>query len=152
MKRKLIFFVPSLGLFALAAWFAVSLLPQPPYISLTNEDLQKMLEQDALIIDIRRPDEWRQTGVIEGSTLITAFDERGRMTQEFPALFGQVTDSAQPVILICRTGNRTDVLSRLLMEELGYEKVYNVSNGIVSWIGDGGKVQPCLNRGPDLRC
>jgi rhodanese-related sulfurtransferase len=42
-----------------------------------------------------------------------------------------------PVILICRTGNRTDTLSRALIEQLGYTKVYNVKEGIVRWISDG---------------
>ncbi|MDP2030430.1 MAG: hypothetical protein Q8K12_12395 [Thiobacillus sp.] len=31
-----------------------------------------------------------------------------------------------PVILICRTGNRTDKQARVLMEEQGYTQVYNV--------------------------
>jgi len=42
-----------------------------------------------------------------------------------------------PVILICRTGSRTDVLSRALVEELGYTQVYNVKNGITRWVSEG---------------
>jgi len=152
MKRKLLILAPILLLVPLAVWFLPGLLPAPPYESLDNEGLERMVQEGALVVDIRRPEEWRQTGVVEGSYLVTAFDERGRMTQEFPAFFGELTDPDQPVVLICRTGNRTDALARMLMEEAGYEQVYNVSRGIVSWIADGGDVKACPGRGPDLRC
>ena len=36
-----------------------------------------MQEQNVPIIDIRRPDEWRSTGVISGSYLLTFFDAKG---------------------------------------------------------------------------
>lgn len=124
----------------------------PMVRSLDNEGLQRMVKEGAMVIDIRRPEEWRQTGVIEGSYLVTAFDEQGRLTREFGALFGGLTDPAQPVVLICRTGNRTDVLSRLLVEQAGYREVYNVTHGITSWIASGGAVKPCEGRGADLRC
>ncbi len=94
----------------------------------------------------------RQTGVIEGSYLVTAFDEQGRMTRRFPAFFGELTDPEQHVVLICRTGNRTDALARMLIEQAGYQQVYNVTRGITSWIAAGGEVKPCPGRGPDLRC
>jgi rhodanese-related sulfurtransferase len=152
MKQKLLLLLPILIIAPLGIWLALSLMPKPPYEALDNAGLQRMLDEGALVIDIRRPEEWRGTGVIEGSYLVTAFDEQGRPTQEFATLFGQLTRPEQPVVLICRTGNRTDVLARLLMEQAGYEQVYNVSNGIVSWIAAGGHVKPCTGRGPDLRC
>lgn len=39
-----------------------------------------------------------------------------------------------PVVLICRTGSRTDKLARELMEKQGYTQVYNVRHGITGWI------------------
>jgi rhodanese-related sulfurtransferase len=56
------------------------------------------------------------------------------------------------VVLICRTGNRTDALARMLIEQAGYQQVYNVTHGITSWIAAGGNVNACTARGPDLRC
>ncbi|MBT8004435.1 MAG: rhodanese-like domain-containing protein, partial [Rhodospirillales bacterium] len=38
------------------------------------------------------------------------------------------------VILICRTGSRTSILSQMLTEQAGFSKVYNVTDGIVKWI------------------
>ena len=44
-----------------------------------------------------------------------------------------------PVVLICRSGNRTDVVARELVEQ-GYTKVYNVRHGISRWIGESNPV------------
>jgi rhodanese-related sulfurtransferase len=152
MKRKVLFLIPILVLAPLAVWLATGLLPAPPYAPLDNAALERMVDEGALVVDIRRPEEWRQTGVIEGSYLITAFDEQGRMTREFPALFGELIAPDQPVVLICRTGNRTDVLARMLIEQADYQQVYNVTRGITSWMAAGGEVKPCPTRGADLRC
>ena len=45
-----------------------------------------------------------------------------------------------PVVLICRTGNRTDALARELIEKMGYTQIYNVRDGITRWIGDNNPV------------
>lgn len=105
---------------------------EPPYNSLDNTQLQAMLGSDVPIYDIRRPEEWRQTGVIEGSQLLTFVDAGGRVQPDFLNQFTRAKND--PVILICRTGNRTSNLARYLVEELGYTKVFNVSDGITRWI------------------
>jgi rhodanese-related sulfurtransferase len=89
------------------------------------------------LFDIRRQDEWRQTGVIEGSQLLTFVDGGGRVTPDFLERFGNVAARDDPVILICRTGNRTSTLARHLVEQLGYTRVYNVRDGITRWIDEG---------------
>ncbi|TNF35249.1 MAG: rhodanese-like domain-containing protein [Gammaproteobacteria bacterium] len=109
---------------------------EPPYTNLDNDQLKAMLEQDVTIIDIRRPDEWRQTGVIEGSQLLTFVDATGRLQPDFLNRFSSVVGKDEPVILVCRTGNRTSTLARYLVDEMGYTQVYNVRNGITHWIGD----------------
>ena len=96
-----------------------------------------MLEQDVMIIDIRRPEEWKQTGVVAGSQKLTAFDKGGRLNPNFLPTFTQSVGKDQPVILICRTGNRTRALSNVLSKELGYTNINNVKNGITSWIREG---------------
>ncbi len=107
------------------------------YTNISNETLQQLLDQGVTIVDIRRPEEWRQTGVVKGSHKITMFDHRGRILPDFQAKFEAVTDPDEPVILICRTGNRTAVAGRLLSEQLGYKHIYNVERGITDWIRNG---------------
>jgi rhodanese-related sulfurtransferase len=96
-----------------------------------------MLAADVPIFDVRRPDEWRQTGIVEGSQLLTFVDGNGRVKPGFLDLFTSAVGKNDPVILICRTGNRTNTLARHLVENMGFTQVYNVRNGITEWIRDG---------------
>ena len=107
-----------------------------PYTNIDNEQLKELVSKGIPIYDIRRPDEWRQTGVVEGSRKLTFVDERGRPNPEFFSRFTAEVGKGDPVILICRTGNRTDTLGRHLVEQMGYTKVYNVRDGISQWIRD----------------
>lgn len=120
--------------------FCLSACYQLPYQNLTNAELQTLLEQGIPIYDVRRPDEWQQTGVIEGSRLLTFIDASGRLNPDFFSTFTQLVNQNDPVILICRTGNRTSALALSLVEQRGYTNVYNVRNGILGWIKDGGAV------------
>lgn len=123
----------------LGIFLSVTLLSgcaEPPYGNLDNEQLKAMLEKNVPIYDIRRPEEWRQTGVVEGSQLLTFVDAGGRLMPDFLPSFTSVVGKGDPVILICRTGNRTSTLARHLVEQMGYTNVFNVRDGIVQWIRD----------------
>jgi len=50
--------------------------------------------------------------------------------------FTSAVGKDDPVVLICRTGNRTSTLARHLVEQMGYTQVYNVRDGITRWIRD----------------
>lgn len=114
---------------------------EPPYSNIKNDQLQTMLEDNVPIYDVRRPEEWQQTGVIEGSQLLTFVDVNGRMKENFLSRFTAEVDKNDPVILICRTGSRTRSLAYYLIEELGYTNVYNVEDGITRWIREKRPVQ-----------
>ena len=114
---------------------ALGACAEPPYTNVDNAQLKTLLAQGVPIYDIRRAEEWRQTGVVEGSRKLTFVDAAGRPNPEFLPSFGAEVGKSTPVILICRSGNRTDKLARELMEKHGYTHVYNVRNGIVGWIG-----------------
>ena len=116
--------------------FGLSACSQPPYTNVDNAQLQSMLERNIPIYDVRRPEEWRQTGVVEGSELLTFADANGRVMPDFLSSFTAATDRHDPVILICRTGSRTGTLARYLVEQMGYTQVFNVRNGISQWIRD----------------
>ena len=103
-----------------------------------NEELSKLIKSGVPVIDIRTAPEWLQTGVVPGSHLLTFFDEQGKVNA--PAWVEKARHIAKPgdpVIVICRTGNRTKAVSQFLSDRVGYAKVYNVRNGIVSWAKDG---------------
>ena len=110
------------------------------YYNLDNKQLTTLLEQGVPIYDIRRPEEWKKTGVIAGSEMLTFVDKSGRLKPDFLPAFTATINKDQPVILICRTGNRTSVLAKYLTRELGYTNIYNVKNGITSWMRNGGNI------------
>lgn len=126
---------PILSLFLVVV--IVSGCARPPYTNIDNDQLKALRQQGVPVYDIRRPEEWRETGIVEGSRLLTFVDARGQLLPDFlPRLTTEVAKD-QPVILICRTGSRTDTLARYLVEELGYTQVYNVRDGITRWRRDG---------------
>ena len=96
-----------------------------------------MLEQGTPLYDVRRPDEWRQTGVVANSQLLTFVDAGGHVLPDFMHRFTSAVGKDDPVVLICRTGNRTSTLARHLVEQMGYTQVYNVRDGITRWIRGG---------------
>jgi len=112
----------------------VLIFKEPPYNNIENDELQIMLENKVHIYDVRRPDEWQQTGVIEGSHLLTLADANGQVKPDFLSRFTTEINKDDAVILICRTGNRTSKLARHLAEVLGYTNVFNVDDGITQWI------------------
>ena len=67
----------------------------------------------------------------------TFLDANGRVMPGFLEMFSAAVGRDQPVVLICRTGNRTGVLARHLVESLGYSQVYNVRDGIMGWLREG---------------
>ena len=123
---------------SLALFFGIK---EPPYSNIENDQLQTMLENNVPIYDVRRPEEWYQTGVIEGSQLLTFVDANGRVQENFLSRFTADVAKNDPVILICRTGSRTSTLARHLVEELGYTNVFNVDDGINQWLRENRPVQ-----------
>ena len=110
-------------------------------IDIGEDQLSDLLAKDVRIVDLRRAEEWQDTGVIEGSILETFFDEKGnhRAKQWFESVSGQTSESEQ-LILICHTGVRSKLVANWLDKFAPYEKIYNVKDGIAKWIGTGREV------------
>ncbi len=111
----------------------VALTP-PPFVSISNSQLATRLESGIKLIDIRRPEEWQQTGVVDGSIKSTAFDSEGRFLKSFMEMLEKTVQPDEEFALICRTGNRTATLSNWLVTRGGYRNILNVQDGITSWI------------------
>jgi rhodanese-related sulfurtransferase len=102
------------------------------------------------LIDIRRPEEWRNTGVAQGAARINMLHPGG--PQGFSdAVLKQVNGNHDaPIGLICRTGNRTAQMQSELRGS-GFTQVYNIKEGMSGsaagpgWIRQGLPVVPCDN-------
>lgn len=98
------------------------------------ETMQK--QQQALVVDIRTAKEWQTTGVIPQSVLLEFFDEQGHYDlDKWLAHVKQLQKTPeQPLILVCRSCNRSGKLGNMLTTQLDMKNVYHLSNGITSWI------------------
>ncbi|WP_295008510.1 rhodanese-like domain-containing protein [uncultured Dechloromonas sp.] len=127
----------------LACLLAFGAIARAEVIDIDNAQLEKLSSSGVPVIDIRLQSEWEETGILAGSKLLTFFDEKGRY--DAAAWLEKVKPIArpnEPVIVICRSGNRTKPVSQLLSQQAGYATVYNVKHGIKGWIGAGGQVAP----------
>jgi rhodanese-related sulfurtransferase len=103
-------------------------------INVDNTQLKKLIKKDTLIVDIRRSSEWKDTGVIPNSVLITFFDKRGNYNlKQWHKQLLENSSYNKDIILICRSGRRTKIAADIISKNLGIN-VYNVTNGIKSWM------------------
>lgn len=79
------------------------------------------------LIDIRTPQEWRQTGVAPGAGRIDFHRGPEVLLSSVLQIVGG--DRNAPIALICRTGNRTSHAQKFLQAQ-GFTRVYNVSEGM----------------------
>lgn len=97
------------------------------------EAFEKVKAGELLLVDIRTPEEWRQTGVAAGAKTIDMTSKS--FGQDLLAAMDGNKDA--PVALICRTGNRTTHTQRALTKA-GLTQVYNVKEGMAgSFAGPG---------------
>jgi len=114
----------------------------PPKLgNATAADFKAAKKNGVVVIDIRRAEEWAETGIIEGAHTITAFTQSGQLHPEFQTKFTAIVPTPDtPVMLYCRTGNRTGIIGNALVSQLGYSDVTHLSDGIVGWTAGGAPV------------
>ena len=113
----------------------------PKLAEATPADLKAAQRKGVVVIDIRRAEEWTETGIIEGAYTITAFTQSGQLHPEFQRKFIAIVPKPDtPVMLYCRTGNRTGIIGNALVSQLGYSDVTHLSDGIVGWAAGGAPV------------
>ena len=100
--------------------------------------LERLMQRGVPIVDIRTPEEWRETGVIEGSHLLTFFDAHGRYDARawLSELASIASRRDDPLALICDSGGRSALVSRFLDTQLGYRHVFDVPGGIAQWMAE----------------
>ncbi len=103
---------------------------------------------EAVLIDIRTPDEWRQTGVPRGAKRVALNDPRGEAGFVGAVMKAVRGDNRTPVALICRTGSRSAKAAAIL-DRAGFKTVYNVTEGVV---GSGGETGWAARGLPMVAC
>ncbi|MBP7742312.1 MAG: rhodanese-like domain-containing protein [Aliarcobacter sp.] len=103
-------------------------------VDLQANIVEKMINDNIIMIDVRRPDEWEKTGIIKNSHLMTFFDEYGnhnisKWMRDFEKL---VVSKDQTFVLICAHANRTRTIGNYLIEQ-GYKNTAHLMGGIAVW-------------------
>jgi rhodanese-related sulfurtransferase len=97
----------------------------PPEHQVSLDEARQLLEQgQALVFDIREPDE-HATGVAQGMRLLPMSQLEKRVS-EIP------NDPAQPVLIICNTQNRSSRVVEAI-REAGWTHVRYVNGGMSEW-------------------
>jgi rhodanese-related sulfurtransferase len=131
-----------------------SLLPSfLPAVELSQVDTAQLIDlrdrQNALIIDIRTPQEWASSGLIPQSYPLTFFDADGRYDMDqWQAKLDKLRSSPdQPVVLVCKSGNRSAKAGQLLTQSQQFKNLYHLQNGITQWVKAGNPVaRNCPNQ------
>ncbi len=104
--------------------------------------LEKLSAGEVVMIDIRRPKEWRDTGVAVGAKPITMHDPKGPQSFVTNILAAVGGDRATPIALICASGVRSTYMQKFLRTS-GFTTVLNVKEGMLGrgrskgWIARG---------------
>ena len=114
------------SLLFLAAGTGCSRAAEAPTIA-PAEAAQRVADGKAVLIDVREPKEWAETGVAAPATLLPLSDLNGDRKQ-WKGFLEKNRD--KELILYCRTGNRSGRAAKLLAEE-GYRTLN--AGGFQDW-------------------
>nr|CAA6828753.1 MAG: Sulfurtransferase [uncultured Thiotrichaceae bacterium] len=109
-----------------------TLLPQIKEIFPWDLDDMLSANPDIMIVDIREPDEFAQ-GSIKHAILIPRGILEGACDWGYSDTVPELVRSRdKPVILACRSGNRS-ALAAYTLQLMGYQDVYSLKTGVRGW-------------------
>ena len=103
---------------------------------------------EILVIDVRSPQEWRQTGVAKGARQVTIHDPGGLPGFVEAVKVALGGDLKRPIAVICASGNRSTLAQRVLARA-GFTRVLNIKEGMLGgpngpgWLRRGLPVESC---------
>lgn len=93
--------------------------------TMTVQELKTQLEAHAsiVLVDVRQPEEFAYDGHVAGARLLP-----------LPVLAMRLNElpKDQPIVCICRSGNRSQVACEML-QRYGFTSVTNVVGGMIAW-------------------
>lgn len=90
----------------------------------TLEATRLINQRDALVLDVRDEGEYRAAHIPHSRHVpLTAIDSRIRELEKY---------RKRPILIICRSGNRSGAAANLLRKR-GFEEVWVLKGGLVAW-------------------
>jgi rhodanese-related sulfurtransferase len=128
--EKPYFKAPEVGVYAFQAGEATGTIEVIEFKAASFRDVTAVEgaafigEKGALVLDVRTPREFAG-GHLENAVLLPV--------QELQRRMGELAEHKErPILVYCRTGNRSTVASKLLIDA-GHREVANLRRGIVDW-------------------
>ena len=107
-------------------------------INVNTDKLKILIKNNVDIIDVRTKEEWKETGIIKNSHLISMNYKFGFFKKEdWFFEFEKINLKGNSAVLICAVGGRSSYLSNLISKNYDNLKIYNVVGGIKALIKSG---------------
>lgn len=116
-----------------ALWWASA---RPLAFAVRAMSVAQMKAEGALVVDVRTPEEWRETGVIDGAKLVT-FQDVG----SFLAAIQGDLKPGQDLVLICHSGRRSAAAAAQLAGRIS-NPIISAEGGMAAVIAAGYQTVP----------
>ena len=120
----------ALGALAMTGRPAVSAEATPSGDITGPEALERSRSGEVTIVDVRSPQEWRQTGLPAGAKAVTIHDPEGIAGFVAALKLSVGNDLDRPVALICARGNRS-TLAQNALQAAGFTRILNIKEGML---------------------
>ena len=156
MSLKLYHLLRHFGSMLLLAVCLLSSAWAEPTVLAPAEAYAKAKTGALLLIDVRTPAEWRQSGIPEYAITIDFRQEGGPAAFQQAVLDAVKGDRNRPIAVICAGGTRSAHAQQIL-EQAGFTHVQDVSEGVTGrnsetgWIHRGLPMVPCQDCGQPLQ-
>ncbi|MHB8669278.1 MAG: rhodanese-like domain-containing protein [Acidimicrobiales bacterium] len=97
--------------------------------AISAEDAQRLLEEGAVLLDVREPEEW-DAGHAPGARWIPL----GQLVERVAEL-GDGAESSAPIVAVCRSGGRSSQATAFLIAQ--GRDARNLSGGMQAWEAGG---------------
>ena len=115
-------------------------------IDINNRELSDLIKKTINIIDVRTQKEWKSTGIIKGSFLVSLLNKNKRFIfEDWFAMFENNFGKNKSIIFICASGIRSNYISHLVQRKKPDLIIYNLQKGIKHWIRSGNKINRLKN-------
>ena len=110
-------------------------------INIDNRKLSNLIEKEVKIIDVRTQNEWKSTGIIKESFLVSLLNKNKKFIfEDWYAMFENKFGKNESIVFICASGVRSNYISHLVQRRKPDLKIYNLKKGINHWIRSGNKI------------
>jgi rhodanese-related sulfurtransferase len=97
-----------------------------------SEELKTLLQnEDVQFVDVRTVAEFNENYIEGAENIVYDTNFQQKLNQ---------LDTTKPVVVYCRSGRRSKA-SAIILEENGFNEVYNLDGGILKWMKEGNKVE-----------